>query len=378
MTKQWCLFVFGLSFILLSLLKSQDVRSLQTFYRSSPTLKFQNFAQAKKTLNPKDQELLELWESMLTGRSAPLATWMKSRYQQLGLNHLFTPSGFHLSAVLWPLMKFLPSPKHQILVLILIALGLLCVPGQGALKRMVQVKIHQKTFGFKFGFISALLMDVLFGSFQDGALSFSYSFLFLGIVYSGIKGFRLILLFFLGQVLLAFFQDAALSPLILIFSPLLNFAFGISMPLLFLLALPLWNWQLKIGIFILKILQGAVDLSAHGMSYFPTWEIHIYLLFLLGLLIISRKKEFLLALVFLSGSLNLDKTKKPNMGSHMFHPKGEIIKVVTREKDDVIFFSDGKCKRKLVRGYWWEACRIKGAPRKRSTFKKTKKLLRLS
>src|SRR5690606_13223199 len=117
----------------------------------------------------KDQDLLKLWESILTGRSAPLAKWMKERYQTLGLNHLFTPSGFHISAVLFPFMKLIKGHYYQLLMLLLLAGGVLFLPGMSALKRMLLIKINQKILGQHLGFAGALFLDVLFGSFQEGA-----------------------------------------------------------------------------------------------------------------------------------------------------------------------------------------------------------------
>ena len=93
MNRRWLLIILGISCTLLALLKQFELASLKPFYKPERTIKIERFAEAKQRLSQGEQELLELWESMLTGRSAPLNKWMKSQYQQLGLNHLFTPSG---------------------------------------------------------------------------------------------------------------------------------------------------------------------------------------------------------------------------------------------------------------------------------------------
>ncbi len=133
----------GVSFFLLASLKAQELSSLGVYFRADKVIKIKKFSEAKKNLNIKDQDLVELWESMLTGRTAPVARWIKERYKRLGLNHLFTPSGFHLTAVLTPFMKFFKSSKIQIFLLSTVGLLLLCVPGQSALKRMVLIKLNQ-------------------------------------------------------------------------------------------------------------------------------------------------------------------------------------------------------------------------------------------
>jgi hypothetical protein len=338
--------------------------------RAERTLKIEKFGQAKKGLSLEDQELVELWESMLTGRSAPLSRWMRERYQQLGLKHLFTPSGFHLSAVLLPFLKISNSLRYHLLLLTLIGLLLLFLPGLGALKRMVLIKGNQKLWGLKSGFVLALLLDMLWGSFQSSALSFSYSFLFLGIIYSGARGVGLIFWFFIAQIILSYFQGSAISPLLFLFSPILSFAFGLAMPVLFLLAIPLWNWQLHLGLMVLKSLQSLVDIAAYFLQFVPTWEIHAGVFLIISLFVLRCWRSLFLFTLLLSNSLNLDLKRTPTMGSYEFVPLGEVVEVVSKAEEDLVYFTDGKCKRKLVRGMWWKKC----SPKRGSTRKKIKKL----
>lgn len=356
MNKIWLTCIFLTAFCMVAILKTHEVNSLQPFFRGEKTLKLKRFSEAKKGLSLKDQELLELWESMLTGRSAPLSKWMKSQYRTLGLNHLFTPSGFHLTAVLSPFMRFFSSTRSHLTLLLLIAISLCFIPGQGALKRMVMIKSQQKIFNLRIGFFVGLTIDILVGSFTDAPLSFAYSFLFLGIVYSGSKGFGLIWWFFLGQMMIAYFQNLQMSPLVLLFSPILNFFFGLSMPLLFLLAFPLWNWQLYSGLKILALLQWMVNLSGKFLFLLPSLEIHFGFVLLLIFIITGKGRYALIMCLVLSNSLNLDLARNPSMGSQEFFPQGKLIRIVTGMKEDQIYFTDGKCKRELVRGIWWEKC----------------------
>jgi hypothetical protein len=356
MNKIWLACIFLTAFIMVAIVKTHEVNSLQPFFRGERTLKLKRFAEAKKTLSVSDQELLELWESMLTGRSAPLSKWMKTQYRTLGLNHLFTPSGFHLTAVLTPFLRFFSSTKSHLCLLLCIALGLCFIPGQGALKRMVMIKSQQKIFTLRLGFFIGLTIDILFGSFTDSPLSFAYSFLFLGIVYSGSKGLGLIWWFFLGQMMIAYFQNLQMSPMVLLFSPILNFCFGLSMPILFVLAFPLWHWQLFLGLKVLTALQWMVNLSGNFLFLLPSMEIHFGFLLLLIFIIIGRGRYALMACLLLSNSLNLDLNRNPTMGSQEFVPQGAVVRIMYGEKEDVVFFEDGKCKRQLVRGFWWEKC----------------------
>ena len=267
-------------------------------------------------------------------------------------------------------MKLIPQPKMQLSFLFLIAIGIFSMSGQGALKRMVLVKLNQKFLGQKLGFVIALLMDMLFGSFNDSPLSFCYSFLFLGIIYSG-SGW-LFLWFFFAQSLIAYFNGELISPLIMVFSPLLNLSFAVSMPFLFLLAFPLWDWQLNAGLTILRLLQKLVTLSVHLSSLVPYWEINVGVLLCFALLYFRKRRLLAFALLCLTFSLNPDQAKNPSFGNYDFVPQGKVMKIIADETGEKVYWSDGKCVRELVRGVWWEKCSPK---RRRSTRRlKLKKL----
>lgn len=370
MNKLWLPFIFGMTFFILGAIKQRDDRSLSTYYRGDRIIKIKKFEEIKKSLPPKDQELFEIWESMLTGRTAPLSRWIKDRYRLLALNHLFTPSGFHLSAVLMPIFKFIKNTKGQLFFMMTLGLGLFWVPGMGALKRMVLIKSHQKLFGLKTGFFMALLLDIFFGSFQDSTLSFTYSFLFLGIIYSGSSRVALIFLIFAGQMAIAFFQGTQVSPLLIILSPLLNLCFGFLMPALFALALPMWGWQVKSGLFLLNSLQWIVDLSAKAVSLFPFWEIHCITLVAFYCLFTNRRRFLYLLLIILSNTLNPSMNDIPSAAAYEYAPKGEIKKEIIKDDKELVYFKDGKCERTLVSGMWWEKCSPLRKSTKKNKFKK--------
>ena len=366
MNRTWIISILGLSFILLALQKSHEQRSLSSFYRADRVLKLESFNKARAFVAKSDIELLELWESILTGRSAPLSRIMKEHYKTLGLNHIFTPSGFHLSAVLFPFMKLLKGNQTQLLALALIGVLLTFLPGLGALKRMVLVKGSQKLLGLKTGFIAALILDILFGTFQNSTLSFTYSFLFLGIIYGGAEGLLLVIWFFFGQMLIAYFQGNDISPLLLLFSPVLNIVFASVMPILFLLSFPLWEWQVHTGLFLLKKIQLLVDLCANISLNSPTIEINIVTL-AIAFLPLKRNWKLSLAGIFIfTSSLNPDLGRSPGAARMEYVPHGSIVKRVYSEKNVTVYFKDGRCRMKLVRGFWYENC----SPRRRSNYLK--------
>jgi hypothetical protein len=371
MNKNWLIHILVISIVLLTILKCHELNSLSPYFKPEKIIKLKSFETARTRIQTKDLDLLKLWESILTGRSAPLSRFMKERYQKLGMNHLFTPSGFHLSAVLFPFLKLFKNSNQRLIPLITLGLFLFFLPGLGALKRMLLIKTHQNIFGLHVGFIFALLLDVLFGTFQNSALSFTYSFLFLGIIYSGPEGILLIIWFFFGQLLLAYFQGSDISLLLLFFSPILNFGFALLMPLLFLLSFPLWDWQLHIGIGLLRLLQWPVDHCAMIIQKAPTIEVNIFLLVMIALVIFRLWKQVIMGTLLFCNSLNLDPAKTPGFPANEFVPQGKILKSEYREEYVKIYLSDGNCRLKLIRGMWWENC----SPRRRSKHKqKIKKL----
>lgn len=108
----------------------EEQKQFYPYFKGQKTFKLQRFEVAKKMSSPEDLELLELWESMLTGRSAPVSKWIKDEYKTLGLNHLFTPSGFHLSAVMLPFMKFIKNRVWQLWILIAVGATIFSMVGE--------------------------------------------------------------------------------------------------------------------------------------------------------------------------------------------------------------------------------------------------------
>ena len=356
MNRAWILGILIISFTLLALLKSHEKRTLVPFYKGEKTLKLERFREAMKTCSLHERDLLELWESMLTGRSAPLAKQIRKSFSDLGLNHLFTPSGFHLSALFTPMKKILRSTRSQLIFIVSLALLLLWVPGMSALKRMSWIKGLQIPLGTHLGFLAALTLDVLFGSFQNGALSFSYSFLFLGIIYSGLRGVGLVIWFYFAQVLIAYFQGNFISPLLLILSPVLNVSFARAMPFLFLLSFPLADWQIELGLMLLQGLLKGVTLAGNVVGQVPLLEIHLGFLVLVTFIIFRQRSLVFVCLALISSSLNLDLSREPSLGPNEYQPQGRLLRITSNQEKDQLVFEDGRCERKLVRGFWWEKC----------------------
>ena len=356
MNRTWLISILALSMLLLLLLKTYEKRALAPYFKGERSLQLRHFQEAKSRVTPNELTLLELWESMLTGRVAPLDRWLRQEYKTLALAHVFTPSGFHLSAILWPVMFFLRKRRHKVGLLSFIGAGLLFLPGQSALKRMTLVKLQQQFFGMKTGFLMAMVLDIFWGSFSGCPLGFTYSFLFLGIIYSGAKGVTIVVWFFIAQVMIAFIQGSLISPLLLLISPVINFVLALILPFLFLFAWPLWGWQLSIGLWLLKFVQGLVSFSYSVVMNFPLLEVNIVLLIFFLLLACRQARPALIMCFLFTADLNTDIGKIKLAGRYEWQAQGKIIKV----EGGKIYRTDGICKRDLVKGIWFENCSPRG------------------
>ena len=188
-------------------------------------------------------------------------------------------------------------------------------------------------------------------------------------MYSGVSGVGRVFWFFIGQCFITFSQGAFITPLILFFSPLLSFFFVLSLPVLFLLSYPLMGWQLELGLSILRLLLKLITLSVEFCAVVPSWELHTGMLILLLFFIIGKWKPVAFFTLLLSSSLNLDLGKNPTPPTNEYSPGGHIVKIIEKETKTIVYYSDGKCERQLVRGLWWEKC----SPR-RGSIKKLRKL----
>ena len=161
--------------------------------------------------------------AILTGDKSKLRKKTRESFRKLFLLHFLTPSGLHLGFIITLLCCL--SRK-----LLWLTPALFLLDGFYAAKRVL--------FLFYLGFLKLprtwvffcfFALDFLFGSFAKNPLSFSLSFLFLGIIYTG-PGYRSLFFPFLAaQITVSFFleQSFSLSGFILglILTPLLIASF---------------------------------------------------------------------------------------------------------------------------------------------------------
>lgn len=344
MKRIWILAILSISLFLLACLKADEFQHLKKYQSFELPPKIEFIENKKSKLSPPDKEIFQIWISILTGDSRKIKKDIKLMYSNLALNHIFSPSGFHLSATTGPLFKVKIFRHFKFHLLILLGIIFCFISGFLALKRMILIKLMKTLINPIWGFSTGMLIDFVFGTFSKSALSFTYSFLFLGIVYARLTKFQLIVSLYLGQIIICFFAGTKISLLILFWSPILNFIFCFIMPILFFLSFPMWNWQLDLGINLLTYFNQLLFIANKTLLLFPWTRIEIELLFIIAFIFFRKWKWVLVSLLIMSSNIG-PSFKKINFGT----------KYETN-------FRDFNCKNFLIGGYWKRNC----SPRRRS------------
>ena len=181
--------------------------------------------------------LAALVEGYTMGRKKGIGRKMKRAHRHLNLLHLFTPSGLHFSALLLllsPLLRLLRLPLFPFYFIPFF------LSEYHAIKRIAKYKMA-RSLGRKIGwkpdgywmFLGVFAFDFLVGTYRSNPLSYSFSYLFLGIIFS-LKTYPKIYWPFAllgGQILAAFSFETPLTHL--------GFAFGFTLTGIFALIFPL-------------------------------------------------------------------------------------------------------------------------------------------
>lgn len=216
-------------------------RRFSFHHNLSPALESRYYLLRYQFQEPQNASLLT---SYVTGVKRGFNHHTRQVHKELHLLHLFTPSGIHFQALfllLYPLVWYQKRTKNSWALLALIALCLspLSLNGYESLKRIgllktafllrSQYKIPISPFAL---FLLIFALDYIFGTYQDSPLSFTYSFLFLGLIFSSLDRPKIffILNLFLGQILVGFLTQTPIY--------LFGFAAGLVLTSLFTILFP--------------------------------------------------------------------------------------------------------------------------------------------
>lgn len=206
------------SFCLLAWVFSRENTYLKKRYHYQappPWMKEHGEKLRKKINSPWRQELII---SSISGDKRKLKKLLEfKKIKNLNLFHLLTPSGLHMAILLIPL-KYLPRGVVRSLLLIFFNILLLYIPGFFAAKRVAHLKLWQSILPLKlsspiFLFYFSLTIDLIFSNYIASPVSFSLSYLFLGIFFhqekTGFKNTFLKLL--LAQFIVSYFFQSYFS-----------------------------------------------------------------------------------------------------------------------------------------------------------------------
>ena len=297
-----------------------------------------------------------LWKALVTGDDRGFSRQDKKSYYRLGLGHLFTPSGVHL-ATLQPLLKYLRNLSGFFALVGLLSTFL---PGLQALARVAWVKLvpgGAKHLGI---FMGVMLVEGALISWKLHPLSWTCSWLFLGLSWFAPPRWRL-LWFILAQMLLCWVLQQPFSLL----SPVANLL--ATLPLMFLF--PLTLFFAVIPYFSIHAwIEKALTFFHQGVLWFdqvhrfiPALSPHAgHLLLILAWLMLRDRQRWILALMLLSLSSPLETFKKtsPSLSQWEAVPSGHEL--------------DGlRCRNKWREDRWEENCRLTRTVRRQRI--KTKK-----
>lgn len=305
--------------------------------------------------------------SYVLGDKRKLNRSLKWAHKQLSLLHLFTPSGLHLSSIfllIWPILRMFSPRIRRVLSLILFILPFF-LPGFWAIKRICLLRIL-KLFFSKLSwfsvFIIGFILDFFWGTFDNSPLSFCFSFLFLGLIFSLEDKRRLPLVLLCGQVLIAYFWQNQVNPFAVFLGQILTAIFSFLFPVFVMdLLIPL-----KILSYPLELFKILVLFSAKLVKNLPTFYVSFDILILFFLLIskLGLKKKIYLMLCFISfyppNLFNLPPKYLRGKRKHDFYEVEERINIAkikrTRRGYKVEYLNGYSCNYTLYNTFWRKKC----------------------
>jgi len=283
--------IYIISFILLCYLQGHQKFSVN---KTPPFVQEKREELKSKFKNPAHVELLL---SYVAGDYRRIPKDVKEAHKILGLNHLFTPSGIHLSALFilfFPLMFWLKKKNrkgHFLFGTLIYMAPFFLLPTFYAAKRISLLRLLGlwKTISpweipFFFLFIAAFIIDFFLGGYSASPGSWVYSFLFLGILFSCEKIPKLFipLALLAGQILVSYFQQTPLTFIGFFLGFILTALFTPFFPIYFAYfwlspIIPPWWGEFFIEIY-LELIFFAAQLAKCSGYYFSSLPLLIIIL----------------------------------------------------------------------------------------------------
>ncbi len=195
------------------------------------------------------KEHFELLMAYLLGDKTKLDKNILNKHKKLNIYHLFTPSGIHLSSLLFSIylfFKIMKKKRYYRYIETFISFLIFFLNGFNSLKRIAVFRIMTNFFNFskiKLSLYTRLhivfLIDVTVGTFSESSLSTIFSYLFWGTIVALAKSPRLHLMLglFGANLILSVFEFSSVSIISPLASFFLTFIFTLIFPVI-LISMP--------------------------------------------------------------------------------------------------------------------------------------------
>lgn len=325
----------------------------------TPTFLYQKYIGIKKSTESIkiSKRSSGLYYALMTGDKRYLGKDTRKTFEKLGLMHLLTPSGLHLSSIVIGI-KFLP---HRIKLIFMLCIGIVffLLDNYFAIKRVIMFKIfhliipdnnsniesnvqntpnkNQKAFLLTF------VLDIILGNFQEGPLSYTYSFLFWGtILFHSGNIFMLSYKLFINLSITCVISGQIVSAVSLIINTPISMVFSFLYPFLFLnFWLPVFSIQNEIAITMIDNFYKTIFILSELLPTFVPSVLFVILLLLVPYQFKLRPFIISIILLFLTGANPVNKqTRFSNKKYFWSLGQGNNCKIVPRH-----FYNEIKCKK---------------------------------
>lgn len=260
-----------------------------------------------------------LYRAMITGNKSSIPSKLKSSLISLGLMHLFTPSGLHLSSLFF--LNLLP---RMISFNIFIGLILFLWPFN-AYHSMIRVLIFKSIYklspqlDLRFLFLLTFFIAITLGQFRENPISLLFSCSFWGIIlFSKRNPIRISIRLSLLTIAMNTLMGQMINPLIFVLNPLITGIIVLLFPFLFLNAILPDNLEVNLSALfgLLSNLAQAISSVAFTLGFA---EMMIFLI-----LITKRSRISLIICLLVSISLSEKESLPPKKFINLPPPKERI------------------------------------------------------
>jgi hypothetical protein len=337
--------IYLIGFLLLFCSYRDTPKSYKGYKKGSP---FTTSRMTSLSKHFNNRTMATLLNAFITGDKKKISPTVKKKFDNLALSHLFTPSGIHLASLYFLLLPFLKRAKNKLIILIpLLGLSYFFTPFH-SIKRILLMKVTSVWLDqrdmFKV-FLISFTWDFILGTYSLSPLSYSYSFLFLGIIISFQNRPKLFLPVALlgGQIITQYFSDAPLTTTGFIWNFALTSLFSFLYPFFFI---TYFFPQIPFSEELIHLFYQVVSFSSAVAISIGSFMATFNLILLTLYLSIGGRKSLIIALLLLFCSqplLNVKK-QKPYRKSHKRLP----YKIIEKNKLGYkTWHSDRTCHHRL-------------------------------